>query len=126
MSEAEWRNLGVQQSPGWIHYMTHEPEPHILLFRRPVTRSTSFLRRKNFSKKESVFIEIQSFHPLSLFRPYTVLSATFSNQIDCEIVSLYFVGPFHCFNFSRYYVDKFCKYKCLNLKLFCISVILLI
>ena len=21
MSETEWRNLGVQQSPGWIHYM---------------------------------------------------------------------------------------------------------
>ena len=36
MSEAEWRNLGVQQSLGWIHYMLHEPEPHILLFRRSV------------------------------------------------------------------------------------------
>ncbi|XP_065207571.1 cyclin-dependent kinases regulatory subunit 1-like [Planococcus citri] len=35
MTESEWRNLGVQQSPGWIHYMIHGPEPHILLFRRP-------------------------------------------------------------------------------------------
>ncbi|KAI6185844.1 Cyclin-dependent kinases regulatory subunit [Aphelenchoides besseyi] len=35
MSESEWRSLGVQQSPGWIHYMIHEPERHILLFRRP-------------------------------------------------------------------------------------------
>merc|ERR1711935_1146331 len=35
MSETEWRNLGVQQSQGWVHYMTHDPEPHILLFRRP-------------------------------------------------------------------------------------------
>ena len=34
MSESEWRNLGVQQSQGWVHYMAHEPEPHILLFRR--------------------------------------------------------------------------------------------
>ncbi|RWS13147.1 Cyclin-dependent kinases regulatory subunit 1-like protein [Dinothrombium tinctorium] len=34
MTESEWRNLGVQQSHGWIHYMIHEPEPHILLFRR--------------------------------------------------------------------------------------------
>merc|ERR1712071_698044 len=25
MSETEWRNLGVQQSPGWIHYMVHNP-----------------------------------------------------------------------------------------------------
>ena len=37
MSETEWRTLGVQQSQGWIHYMTHDPEPHILLFRRPLS-----------------------------------------------------------------------------------------
>jgi len=24
------------QSQGWVHYMAHEPEPHILLFRRPL------------------------------------------------------------------------------------------
>ncbi|XP_058062542.1 cyclin-dependent kinases regulatory subunit [Anopheles bellator] len=35
MTETEWRNLGVQQSPGWVMYMVHAPEPHILLFRRP-------------------------------------------------------------------------------------------
>uniref|UniRef100_A0A2I3SW92 Cyclin-dependent kinases regulatory subunit n=1 Tax=Pan troglodytes TaxID=9598 RepID=A0A2I3SW92_PANTR len=35
MSESEWRNLGIQQSQGWVHYMIHESEPHILLFRRP-------------------------------------------------------------------------------------------
>ncbi|KAH8345404.1 hypothetical protein KR067_010467 [Drosophila pandora] len=37
MTEAEWRSIGVQQSRGWIHYMIHKPEPHILLFRRPKT-----------------------------------------------------------------------------------------
>ncbi|XP_066593087.1 cyclin-dependent kinases regulatory subunit-like [Prorops nasuta] len=37
MTETEWRNLGVQQSPAWIHYMMHGPEPHVLLFRRPRT-----------------------------------------------------------------------------------------
>ncbi len=57
MTEAEWRGMGVQQSQGWIHYMIHMPginfienyydvvliycqyqtEPHILLFRRPIT-----------------------------------------------------------------------------------------
>ncbi|XP_076226931.1 cyclin-dependent kinases regulatory subunit 1 isoform X3 [Nomia melanderi] len=26
MSETEWRNLGVQQSPGWVHYMMHVPD----------------------------------------------------------------------------------------------------
>ncbi|KAG7241091.1 hypothetical protein INR49_025834 [Caranx melampygus] len=38
MSEDEWRQLGVQQSQGWVHYMIHEPEPHILLFRRPLSK----------------------------------------------------------------------------------------
>ncbi|XP_055904083.1 cyclin-dependent kinases regulatory subunit [Eupeodes corollae] len=36
MSENEWRAIGVQQSRGWVHYMIHKPEPHILLFRRPI------------------------------------------------------------------------------------------
>ena len=35
MSDPEWRQLGVQQSLGWEHYMIHRPEPHILLYRRP-------------------------------------------------------------------------------------------
>ncbi|KAJ8316461.1 hypothetical protein KUTeg_006475 [Tegillarca granosa] len=38
MTETEWRNIGVQQSPGWVHYMVHTPEPHVLLFRRPITQ----------------------------------------------------------------------------------------
>ena len=37
MDEAEWRQLGVQQSVGWKHYMIHRPEPHILLFKRAKT-----------------------------------------------------------------------------------------
>jgi len=36
LSENEWRGLGVQQSRGWAHYEVHRPEPHILLFRRPL------------------------------------------------------------------------------------------
>ncbi|XP_072167260.1 cyclin-dependent kinases regulatory subunit-like [Diadema setosum] len=38
MTETEWRQIGVQQSQGWVHYMCHSPEPHILLFRRPLTK----------------------------------------------------------------------------------------
>mmetsp|Transcript_60815 Transcript_60815/g.162790 ORF Transcript_60815/g.162790 Transcript_60815/m.162790 type:complete len:95 (-) Transcript_60815:62-346(-) len=34
LEDAEWRNLGVTQSRGWVHYEIHRPEPHILLFRR--------------------------------------------------------------------------------------------
>ncbi|ETW02174.1 cyclin-dependent kinase regulatory subunit 1 [Aphanomyces invadans] len=36
LAETEWRQLGVQQSRGWVHYAIHKPEPHILLFRRPL------------------------------------------------------------------------------------------
>jgi cyclin-dependent kinase regulatory subunit CKS1 len=36
LSEDEWRSLGVTQSLGWVHYSIHGPEPHILLFRRPI------------------------------------------------------------------------------------------
>ena len=33
-SELECQSFGITQSPGWQHYVIHEPEPHILLFRR--------------------------------------------------------------------------------------------
>lgn len=36
LGEQEWRGIGVQQSRGWQHYAIHRPEPHILLFRRPL------------------------------------------------------------------------------------------
>ena len=36
LSDAEWRGIGVQQSRGWEHYAIHRPEPHSLLFRRPL------------------------------------------------------------------------------------------
>mmetsp|Transcript_80550 Transcript_80550/g.215049 ORF Transcript_80550/g.215049 Transcript_80550/m.215049 type:complete len:111 (+) Transcript_80550:63-395(+) len=36
LTEPEWRDLGVTQSRGWQHYEVHRPEPHILLFRRPL------------------------------------------------------------------------------------------
>lgn len=32
----EWRAIGVQRSHGWVHYAIHHPEPHIMLFRRPL------------------------------------------------------------------------------------------
>ncbi len=39
ITEKECRELGVQQSPGWIHYMIHRPEPHVLLFRRLLAKN---------------------------------------------------------------------------------------
>ncbi|KJH52698.1 Cyclin-dependent kinase regulatory subunit [Dictyocaulus viviparus] len=41
MSETEWRSLGIQQSPGWVHYMIHGPERHVLLFRRPLPNKSN-------------------------------------------------------------------------------------
>ncbi|KAI8354764.1 hypothetical protein B0O80DRAFT_497975 [Mortierella sp. GBAus27b] len=34
LSEAEWRFLGVRMSRGWANYARHDPELHILMFRR--------------------------------------------------------------------------------------------
>ncbi|KAJ6904530.1 LOW QUALITY PROTEIN: hypothetical protein NC652_022524 [Populus alba x Populus x berolinensis] len=48
LSESEWRAIGVQQSRGWVHYAIHRPEPHIMLFRRPL----------NFQQQQ----ENQSYH----------------------------------------------------------------
>jgi len=31
MTETEWRNLGVQQSLGWVHYMVHDPGSFLLV-----------------------------------------------------------------------------------------------
>jgi cyclin-dependent kinase regulatory subunit CKS1 len=42
MTEMEWRGIGVQQSRGWEHYAYHRPEPHILLFRRPLGTVSCF------------------------------------------------------------------------------------
>ncbi|MCJ1346886.1 Cyclin-dependent kinases regulatory subunit (Cell division control protein cks1) [Peltigera leucophlebia] len=38
--EEEWRSFGITQSLGWEHYEVHEPEPHILLFKRPIEFQT--------------------------------------------------------------------------------------
>jgi cyclin-dependent kinase regulatory subunit CKS1 len=36
LTESEWRSIGLTQSQGWVHFTIHKPEPHILLFRRPI------------------------------------------------------------------------------------------
>lgn len=51
MTEDEWRAFGIQQSHGWIHYMIHEPEPHILLFRRPI-KGTPPTQEEQFKMEE--------------------------------------------------------------------------
>ncbi|KAF9938342.1 Cyclin-dependent kinases regulatory subunit (Cell division control protein cks1) [Mortierella alpina] len=36
LSEEEWRAVGITMSQYWDNWMRHDPEPHVLLFRRPV------------------------------------------------------------------------------------------
>lgn len=35
LSEQEVKDLGIQQSKGWINYAVNRSEPNVLLFRRP-------------------------------------------------------------------------------------------
>lgn len=35
LSEKQWQALGVKKVNGWEHYGWHNPEPELLLFRRP-------------------------------------------------------------------------------------------
>ncbi|XP_025263744.1 cyclin-dependent kinases regulatory subunit isoform X2 [Camponotus floridanus] len=53
--QTEWRNLGVQQSPGWVHYMMHGPEPHVLLFRR--LRTDLLPSRCTASQREQTVVQ---------------------------------------------------------------------
>ncbi|KAF9286353.1 Cyclin-dependent kinases regulatory subunit (Cell division control protein cks1) [Mortierella alpina] len=36
LTEEEWREVGITMSQYWVNWMRHDPEPHVLLFRRPV------------------------------------------------------------------------------------------
>ena len=49
----EWRALGVQQSRGWVHYAIHKPEPHIMLFRRPLNYQQNQQAIANTSQPQS-------------------------------------------------------------------------
>lgn len=61
MSEAEWRSLGVIQSPGWVHYMIHDPEPHVLLFKRPLPPKDDSAKKWNFFRKTAFSAKIKIF-----------------------------------------------------------------
>ena len=36
LSEDQWRQLGIKQTQGWEHWACFRPEPHVLMFRRPL------------------------------------------------------------------------------------------
>ena len=41
LTEDEWRSLGIEQSRGWEHYATFQPDPNVLHFRRPLGTNPS-------------------------------------------------------------------------------------
>lgn len=45
MTETEWRNLGVQQSPHWMHYMMHGPGIFLNLCRHCLTKTRNKINR---------------------------------------------------------------------------------
>jgi cyclin-dependent kinase regulatory subunit CKS1 len=60
LTESEWRSIGLTQSQGWVHFTIHKPEPHILLFRRPIgtnpetglANKETILRVKEYEKNK--------------------------------------------------------------------------
>lgn len=38
LSNSEIRDFGVQISTNWVNYVVHEPEPHVILLRRPTNK----------------------------------------------------------------------------------------
>ena len=58
--QTEWRGLGVQQSRGWVHYAIHRPEPHIMLYRRPLNYGQAPLGDANKWRKQKYKREIKN------------------------------------------------------------------
>ena len=62
LSEDDSRAFGIIQSKGWVHYDYHLPEPHILLFRRPIGTNPRTgkveedLKQKFFSEQQKKFM----------------------------------------------------------------------
>ncbi|KAL9272528.1 Serine/threonine-protein phosphatase 5-like protein, partial [Drosera capensis] len=55
----EWHAMGLQQSRGWVHYAIHRPEPHIMLFRRPLNYQQQ--QENQSSTQPSILLPIRGF-----------------------------------------------------------------
>ena len=63
LSEEEWHAIGVTQSPGWVQFISHAPEPHVIIFRRQL--SDERLAKK---RGEAVTLEAKRARALELVR----------------------------------------------------------
>ena len=57
LTENEWKSLGIQS---WEHYFIHEPEPHVLLFRRLHEKRIRLVSPQMETFAEGEFIYISS------------------------------------------------------------------
>ncbi|KAF9190267.1 Cyclin-dependent kinases regulatory subunit (Cell division control protein cks1) [Haplosporangium sp. Z 767] len=52
LKDQEWRNIGIRMSNYWENWMRHDPEPHVLLFRRPLGTGERLAREREEQEKE--------------------------------------------------------------------------
>ncbi|KAG0257885.1 hypothetical protein BG011_003699 [Mortierella polycephala] len=52
LKDQEWRNIGIRMSNYWENWMRHDPEPHVLLFRRPFGTGERLARERDEQEKE--------------------------------------------------------------------------
>ena len=57
LSTIDMEKIGLKLSDGWVNYLRHKPEPHILLVRRSLTSKEKLNRSLNPGKFPS-FLEI--------------------------------------------------------------------
>merc|ERR1719219_2374625 len=55
LSQTDMKNIGLNLSDGWINYLRHKPEPHIILVRRCLTSREKLNRSVNPAKFPSFF-----------------------------------------------------------------------
>ncbi|CAO3632086.1 unnamed protein product [Cunninghamella blakesleeana] len=54
LKESEYRQLGIEISPGWEHYMIHAPEPHILLLRRTHEMTKKVMEERKLAEEKKL------------------------------------------------------------------------
>ena len=60
LSETDMKNIGLNLSTGWINYLRHKPEPHIILVRRHLTCNVKLNRSmnpKNYPTLQEIYSE---------------------------------------------------------------------
>ena len=99
MSESEWRSLGVQQSPGWIHYMTHGNWELSTLF---ITNLCTYIDLCNLlpqnclhsiTNHDILFTELCLGHALLPYKVSYITSSYFSLSVtQTWCISVYLAG----------------------------------